>query len=237
MNAIFSDPALAKTLVMVLIGLIGVLCLAVLYLAIKKNQIIYVEKEGQSVERKEAPVEKVEPVAVSTPVVPVTPEEPLVVEPDFERSKELGLLNLTVDEEEESTETKVVPMVNDVVYEEEKEEVGRSLAGYANQVITGLDISIMIKDQTAHAKVTSFPCLLGRETGKCDVVVSEPAVSRKHARFILIDGDPYVEDVSEHNGTYLNEMKLPPLGKARVHEGDVIVLGRAKIRVNQYLYE
>ena len=45
MSAIFEDPGLAKIFAMVLLAIIGVLVIAVIILAFKNNQIIYVEKE------------------------------------------------------------------------------------------------------------------------------------------------------------------------------------------------
>lgn len=96
-------------------------------------------------------------------------------------------------------------------------------------------ITITIAGRTAEREITSFPCLLGRESD-CDVVIGEPAVSRKHARFILNQGQLYLEDVSEHNGTYINGQKLPSLGKGRLHEGDRISIGRAAIVIQQIGY-
>lgn len=96
-------------------------------------------------------------------------------------------------------------------------------------------ITITIAGRTAEREITSFPCLLGRESD-CDVVIGESAVSRRHCRFILEQGQLYLEDVSEHNGTYINGQKLPSLVKGRLHEGDRISIGRAAIVVQQIGY-
>ena len=100
--------------------------------------------------------------------------------------------------------------------------------------ITGISVSVTVGNNTVDTVVRDFPCLLGREASSCDIVISEPAVSRRHARFVLEDGTAYIEDVSEHNGTYLNDTKLPPLGRAKIHEGDIITLGRASIVINAF---
>jgi hypothetical protein len=102
--------------------------------------------------------------------------------------------------------------------------------------VTGALVSVTINGATSESEITSFPCLMGRETSSCNLVISEPAVSRRHAQIIEEDGNLYLEDVSEHNGTFINGIKLPPLGRARIHEGDQISLGRAEIDVQKLLY-
>ena len=102
--------------------------------------------------------------------------------------------------------------------------------------VTGAVVHITINGQTTEATITNFPCLMGRETASCNLVISEPAVSRRHAQIIEENGSLYLEDVSEHNGTFLNGTKLPPLGRARIHEGDRISLGRAEIDILKLMY-
>ena len=209
MSAIFEDPGLAKIFAMVLLAIIGVLALAVIILAFKKNQIIYVEKE--------VPVEK----PSVRPLQPV--EEPEDNLDDFSLTADEIIPPVVSPAETESVPMPDLPVMNsDKVVEETK-------AG-----ITGISLSVTVGNNTVDTVVRDFPCLLGREASSCDIVISEPAVSRKHARFILEDGTAYIEDVSEHNGTYLNDTKLPPLGRAKIHEGDVVTLGRASIAINAF---
>lgn len=209
MSAIFEDPGLAKIFAMVLLAIIGVLALAVIILAFKKNQIIYVEKE--------VPVEK----PSVRPLQPVEqPEDNL---DDFSLTADEIIPPVVSPAETESVPMPDLPVMNsDKVVEETK-------AG-----ITGISLSVTVGNNTVDTVVRDFPCLLGREASSCDIVISEPAVSRRHARFILEDGTAYIEDVSEHNGTYLNDTKLPPLGRAKIHEGDVVTLGRASIAINAF---
>lgn len=208
MSAIFEDPGLAKIFAMVLLAIIGVLVIAVIILAFKKNQIIYVEKE--------VPVEN-----PSTRPVQPKPEDNL---DDF---------SLTADEiippVVSSTETEPVPMPDLPSMHEERKPLEETKTG-----ITGISVSVTVGNNTVDTVVRDFPCLLGREASSCDIVISEPAVSRRHARFVLEDGTAYIEDVSEHNGTYLNDTKLPPLGRAKIHEGDIVTLGRASIVINAF---
>lgn len=102
--------------------------------------------------------------------------------------------------------------------------------------VSSVDIAVTIDNaETNEHRISGFPCLMGRDAG-CDLVIREPAVSRRHAQLICENGGLYLEDVSEHNGTYLNGVKLPSLGKAKVHEGDVINLGRAEIEIGRIRY-
>lgn len=102
--------------------------------------------------------------------------------------------------------------------------------------ITGVVVAVTINGQTTESTITSFPCLMGREAASCGLVIAEPAVSRRHAQIIEENGSLFLEDVSEHNGTYLNGTKLPPLGRAKIHESDRISLGRAEIEVLRLMY-
>lgn len=210
MSAIFEDPGLAKILAMVLLAIIGVLAVAVIILAFKKNQIIYVEKEVPQENPAPRPLQNAQPADDSLDDFSLTADEivPPVLSP---------------------TETEPVPMPDLPMMNADRKPMEEQTAG-----ITGISLSVTVGNNTVDTVVRDFPCLMGREASSCDIVISEPAVSRKHARFVMEDGAVYIEDVSEHNGTYLNDTKLPPLGKAKVHEGDIVTLGRASIVVNAF---
>lgn len=100
----------------------------------------------------------------------------------------------------------------------------------------GLTVTVIINGQAQRVVLHAFPALIGRDSNSCQLPVVEPAVSRRHARFTLENGYIYIEDVSEHNGTYINGTKLPPLGRSKVSEGDKINLGRAEIIVDKIVY-
>lgn len=119
---------------------------------------------------------------------------------------------------------------------EEEEGHTRQAPAVKPEGIAGLEVSVTVDGKTQNTVVRKFPCLIGRESSSCDLVVMEPAVSRKHARFFIENGTVYIEDVSEHNGTYLNGEKIPPLGRGVIHEGDTIQLGRAEIVIDRFLY-
>jgi hypothetical protein len=100
----------------------------------------------------------------------------------------------------------------------------------------GLVVTVTVGGQSQTHEIDMLPCLVGREQTSCDLVISEPAVSRRHARFYSTEDGLFIEDVSEHNGTYLNGTKLPSLGSAPLSENDRISLGRAEIAVVRILY-
>lgn len=56
-----------------------------------------------------------------------------------------------------------------------------------------------------------------------DVLLSEAAVSRMHARFTVSEGRLFVEDVGSRAGTFVNDVRVN--GMAPVHVGDVVRIG------------
>lgn len=64
--------------------------------------------------------------------------------------------------------------------------------------------------------------LLGRDLAN-DVAISDPEVSRRHARFILHGDEILVEDLGSTNGTFLNGQRISIAQRLRA--GDVITLG------------
>ena len=65
--------------------------------------------------------------------------------------------------------------------------------------------------------------IVGRDPGQCDIVISDPNVSRVHAWVTLKKGEVVVIDRGSTNGTYVNNVKIE---NAKLKSGDVIQLGR-----------
>ena len=59
----------------------------------------------------------------------------------------------------------------------------------------------------------------------------EGGVSRRHARIIFRQGQPYVEDLNSTNHSYLNNVCLEPLTPQVLHHGDELRLGMILLRV------
>jgi len=63
--------------------------------------------------------------------------------------------------------------------------------------------------------------MVGRDR-TCSIVLTHPAVSRRHAR-LTISGNSYMlEDLQSANGTYVNNTRVD---KARLKPGDVVRFG------------
>jgi pSer/pThr/pTyr-binding forkhead associated (FHA) protein len=71
--------------------------------------------------------------------------------------------------------------------------------------------------------------ILGREQGAADLVIEDPGVSRRHARFIAEGGSVVVEDLGSSNGTFVNGERIA--GPVEVGSGDEVQLGATVLGV------
>ena len=258
---LLNDPEIDKLIIYGLAGVCAVLLIAVIFLAVKKN-VYYIDEDGDEVveekprrrsrKKKEEPVkEEVRPVQeeIKPAVIAEEPAaEPVLLDEAPEEIEHTTVVDLrsfseNAQPEEELEATRVSipafpeePVEEETVIAEEPHTKEVPLA-VREPAAKSAVVEVTINGNTEHREIEYFPCLIGREADKCDVIISEPAVSRRHARLLKEDDQLLIEDVSEHNGTYLNEMKIPPLGKVRIHEGDTITLGRAHIRIDSCLYQ
>ena len=70
--------------------------------------------------------------------------------------------------------------------------------------------------------------LLGRDLAN-DISISDPEVSRRHARFLMQEDNVIIEDLGSTNGTFLNGQRIASPQQLRV--GDVITLGENIVMV------
>jgi hypothetical protein len=70
--------------------------------------------------------------------------------------------------------------------------------------------------------------VIGRSS-RCDFVVEDPNVSRRHAELQRRGGDWYVVDLESTNGVSVNGKRV---ANTRLAPGDEIALGTARIRFN-----
>jgi hypothetical protein len=70
--------------------------------------------------------------------------------------------------------------------------------------------------------------LVGRSS-RCDVVISEMSVSRRHARLICRDAKWVLQDLDSTNGSHLNGRRV---GRCELRPGDELYLGQARLRVD-----
>jgi anti-anti-sigma factor len=67
---------------------------------------------------------------------------------------------------------------------------------------------------------------IGREVGN-DLVLTDPLVSRRHARVYSRDGTLYISDLGSYNGTSVNGD--PVTGERALHDGDVLEFGDTRL--------
>ncbi len=227
----FNDPEINKLIIYALLGIIAVMGIALIVLGVKKNTY-YVDEEGEEVAPPTKRKKKTEPA--------VQKEEP-VAEPEPKAEPAFKI----VDEPAEP-----VPQATIAVERQDLKAVPTPIVSRDTEIAKTLEVpvavkapepkgfvaSVSINGNITEQTIETLPCLLGRDKENCDLVVAEKAVSRKHARIYINDGKLYLEDVAEHNGTYLNGRKLPPLGNSPLNENDKINLGRATVVIEKVTY-
>jgi len=70
--------------------------------------------------------------------------------------------------------------------------------------------------------------LVGRHP-RCDVVLTDPSVSRRHAQITFRDGVWVIQDLASMNGTSVNGA---PVGRMALHAGDIVALGSQSIQID-----
>jgi hypothetical protein len=75
---------------------------------------------------------------------------------------------------------------------------------------------------------TTQELVIGR-SARCDVVLTNSSVSRRHARLTQRDGCWILRDLDSTNGSYLNGR---PVGRCELRPGDRLLLGEAALRVD-----
>ncbi|MBV9333325.1 MAG: FHA domain-containing protein [Candidatus Eremiobacteraeota bacterium] len=92
-----------------------------------------------------------------------------------------------------------------------------------------MEVNIEILERGARrAQNLRTPFELGR-TREAEIVLRDPEVSRRHARFETQNGVVYVEDLKSSNGTFLNGRRLAePL---EIRAGDEIDVGTTRLVV------
>jgi pSer/pThr/pTyr-binding forkhead associated (FHA) protein len=74
------------------------------------------------------------------------------------------------------------------------------------------------------------PCIIGRSQD-ADIAVTDPEVSRRHARIDVVRGVLYLADLGSSNGTFLNGKPLGGDG-IELRPGDDIDVGNTRITVS-----
>jgi len=83
---------------------------------------------------------------------------------------------------------------------------------------SGPDIAIGATDQ-----------VLGRDPNQVDVVIDDPAVSRRHLRLSRRGGQVWVEDLGSANGSFIDDQRLAPGRPQRLPPGARLRLGNSRV--------
>ena len=78
--------------------------------------------------------------------------------------------------------------------------------------------------------------VLGREPGRCAVVLPDDSISKDHAWVVPVDDGVVVIDRGSSNGTYVNSIDSPRISKMLLRSGDRIYLGQTSQTVLTYLH-
>lgn len=76
-------------------------------------------------------------------------------------------------------------------------------------------------------KLTSDEIIIGRENVMSEYLSVKSYVSRSHARLSIMNGELFIENMSNTNFTYVNNQKITE--KTRLNDGDEIGLGGTNI--------
>jgi pSer/pThr/pTyr-binding forkhead associated (FHA) protein len=77
-------------------------------------------------------------------------------------------------------------------------------------------------------RAESDQLVVGRHP-RCDVVVGDSSVSRRHAQITFRDGVWVIQDLGSTNGTSVNGV---PAGRVVLYAGDIVTLGEQSIQIN-----
>jgi pSer/pThr/pTyr-binding forkhead associated (FHA) protein len=95
----------------------------------------------------------------------------------------------------------------------------------------GLVLEFIEPDQMSGERLAVVDSLtLGRGV-ECDIVVDDPYLSTRHAKFSFDDGDLLVEDLASTNGTYVNQKLIAH--RTRLEKGDIVQVGGVLFEVSR----
>lgn len=76
-------------------------------------------------------------------------------------------------------------------------------------------------------KMTTDGVTIGRENNMGEYLSAKSYVSRAHAKLFLMEGELYIENISNTNFTYVNNKKI--LEKTKLQDGDEVGLGGTNV--------
>lgn len=88
--------------------------------------------------------------------------------------------------------------------------------------------------QLSEAQLTrhKYGLTLGRNDQLCEIALNHGNLSRRHARFFLLDGALAMEDLNSANGSMVDGKVLKPFQPERLEDGSAIVLADIRLAVH-----
>lgn len=77
--------------------------------------------------------------------------------------------------------------------------------------------------------VTAGTGTIGRGSPNA-IALDDPKVSRQHASLEVVGEEAMIEDLGSSNGTFVNDVRLAPHLPQRIHPGDIIRVGKTRLR-------
>lgn len=93
------------------------------------------------------------------------------------------------------------------------------------------NIEIIVEKEGVYFELSSNPFMMGRDRVNCDLVIENPAVSRKHAKIVKENNNWILEDLGSASGTFLNENKLFAGEQRNIKPTDHIQLAEFSINI------
>ena len=87
-------------------------------------------------------------------------------------------------------------------------------------------MKLLIEDDQGKKMVVPFASdeiTVGRQSPGNVVCLPERNVSRRHARFLTVNGSIFIEDLSSRNGTRVNGERIE--GRRKIRTGDIVQIG------------
>jgi hypothetical protein len=100
------------------------------------------------------------------------------------------------------------------------------IASEVREAQGGVPVGSLVQPDGARIPITDDPVTIGR-LPECDVVLTDPNVSRRHAEVRRQNGQIVVVDLDSTNGTRVNGTGVR---EQRLDDGDVITVGTATLR-------
>lgn len=110
--------------------------------------------------------------------------------------------------------------------DDDEGEGGTTLLGLEDDEDEEEVIPVLIRKSNNQVFIlTKRKVRVGRDASSCDfVITNNKLVGRIHALIINDNGRYYIEDNNSTNGTFINGVKLPKMGKGKIDHGDEIKL-------------